>query len=171
MKFYMIAFLSAAIIASDFVAKAEEVKCNAATTKEVVKKSLSQDDAVNLLNDAASQVQVGGVYFSSYIPDDLYLVLTVAIDTNTLEEVVVYQALFGVNAIWVRPVSEWVQLVNVDGSVVPHYQLVDQVADVYEVDLVTDAVIAEEVLAAEESAVVFDAQVVEDEVSEEVDSL
>jgi len=77
MKFFMAAFLSAAIIASNFVVQAEEAKCTEEVTKSVVKKSLSQGAILDLLNDAASQVQIGGIYCSSYIPSDLYQVITV----------------------------------------------------------------------------------------------
>jgi len=94
-------------------------------------------------------------------------------------QVVVYQALFGVNAIWVRPVSEFVQLVNVDGAVVPHYQLVDEFVSADE-DLVVDVAVAE-VLVADEvaqaqaeaalEAVEADLAAVENAIEEEVDSL
>jgi len=145
MKFYMIAFLSAALLAGNIV-ETKEAKAK----KAHVVKSLSQSDALDLLNNAVSQVLVGGVYCSSYIPSDLYQVLTVAIDAVTLEPVVVYVALFGVNAVWVRPVSEFVELVDVDGAAVPHFQLIDQ-ADVSlvvaDVDVAADVAVAEELVA------------------------
>lgn len=178
MKFFMAAFLSAAIIASSFVAKAEEAKLTIEETKTVAKKSLSQGAILDLLNDAASKVQMGGIYCSSYIPSDLYQVVTVALDQNE-NQVVVYQALFGVNAVWVRPVSEFVELVNVDGAVVPHFQLVDEFVSADE-DLVTDVVVAESLVAdeveqAQEEAVLeaveADLAAVENAVEEEAESL
>ena len=150
MKFYMIAFLSAAIVASNFVAKAQEANVKTVSTKIVANKYPSQDDILSLLNDAASQVVIGGVYCSSYIPSDLYQVLTVALDTNTNEEVVVYQALFGVGAIWVRPVSEWVAVVEIEGAALPHYQLIDEADIVFvaaDIDVVADTIIAEDLVA------------------------
>ncbi len=188
MKFYMIAFLSAAIVASNFVAKAQEENIEVVSKKSVAKKSLSQDEALDLLNDALSQVEMGAIYYSSYIPDDLYQVLTVALDSNE-QQVVVYQALFGINAIWVRPLSEWVALVDVEGNSVPHYQLLEDegalftaevvAEDVVEVVVDTqvseDVVLVDDVDAAQESyvealedVVVADVAAVENEVLEEV---
>ena len=178
MKFYMIAFLSAAIVASNFVAKAQEENIEVVSKKDVAKKSLTQDDMLDLLNDALTQVQMGAIYSSSLLPDDLYQVLTVALDSNE-QQVVVYQALFGINAIWVRPLSEWIALVDVDGNLVPQYQLLDSVnsvftAEVVAEDVVVDTQVSEDVVAtqevleaaAEEVLEVVENAVVETELSE-----
>ena len=112
MKFYMIAFLSAAIVASNFVAKAESKNVKTVTTKKAIAtKSLSQDDVFDALTTAASQVQIGGVYSSL---DDQYMVLCVALDALTSEALVVYESLTGVNGIWVSSVTDFADLVGLD---------------------------------------------------------
>ena len=45
-----------------------------------------------------------------------YEVLYVARHSETLEEMVVYRALYGERGIWVRPVSMWNELVERDGK-------------------------------------------------------
>ncbi len=46
-----------------------------------------------------------------------YQVLYVARHSETLEEMVVYQALYGERGIWVRPASMWNETVERDGKV------------------------------------------------------
>lgn len=127
MKLYMLAFLSAAIVASNFVVQAEDKTVKTVKTRTVAKKSYTQDDVVDLLNDAASQVFIGGVYVSATNPDNQYQVLTVALDNNSLDQLVVYQDLFGAFGIWVCSLSDWSDLVN--GA---------DVEDVYDVEYVVD---------------------------------
>lgn len=50
-----------------------------------------------------------------------YQVLCLARHSETLEEVVVYQALYGERGIWVRPASMWNELVERDGKTVPRF--------------------------------------------------
>lgn len=45
-----------------------------------------------------------------------YRVLFTAKHSETLEEMVVYQALYGEGGIWVRPVSMWNETVERDGK-------------------------------------------------------
>ena len=45
-----------------------------------------------------------------------YEVLYVARHSETLEEMVVYRALYGERGIWVRPASMWNELVERDGK-------------------------------------------------------
>ena len=56
-----------------------------------------------------------------------YEVIGIARDSETLEEVVIYKALynskeFGENALWVRPKQMFLEFVNVDGSKVPRFK-------------------------------------------------
>lgn len=58
---------------------------------------------------------------------NFYRVLGVARHSETLEELVVYQALyeseeFGSNALWVRPKSMFLENVDKDGMQVPRFQ-------------------------------------------------
>lgn len=60
---------------------------------------------------------------------EFYEVIDVARHSETLEELVVYRALynseeFGENALWVRPKKMFLEEVNVDGKEVPRFQYI-----------------------------------------------
>jgi hypothetical protein len=42
--------------------------------------------------------------------------------SETLEPMLVYKALYGDNAIWVRPKNMWDELVEVNGEMVPRFR-------------------------------------------------
>lgn len=50
-----------------------------------------------------------------------YAVLYLAKHSETLEDVVVYQALYGAKGIWVRPAAMWNELVTHQGKTVPRF--------------------------------------------------
>lgn len=58
-----------------------------------------------------------------------YQVLYVARHSETLEELVVYQALYGERGIWVRPASMWNELVERDGKTIPRFTYIGEKAD------------------------------------------
>ncbi|MDF2839458.1 MAG: uncharacterized protein K0Q99_229 [Clostridia bacterium] len=51
-----------------------------------------------------------------------YLVLHIAKHSETLEDLVVYQALYGERGIWVRPLSMFLEQVEVNGSIVNRFE-------------------------------------------------
>ena len=51
-----------------------------------------------------------------------YLVLHIAKHSETLEELVVYQALYGEEGIWVRPPDMFLEEVEVDGKLVNRFE-------------------------------------------------
>ncbi len=51
-----------------------------------------------------------------------YLVLYIAKHSETLEDMVVYQALYGERGIWVRPLEMFLEKVEVDGEMVERFQ-------------------------------------------------
>ena len=51
-----------------------------------------------------------------------YRVLFVARHSETEEEMVVYQALYGERGYWVRPASMWTETVECDGGTAPRFQ-------------------------------------------------
>jgi len=51
-----------------------------------------------------------------------YRVLHIARHSETLEEMVVYQALYGEHGIWVRPASMWNETVEHDGKTVRRFE-------------------------------------------------
>ena len=52
---------------------------------------------------------------------NLYRVMYVALHSETGEEMVVYQALYGQRGMWVRPASMWLEHVKRDGYSGPRF--------------------------------------------------
>ena len=55
-----------------------------------------------------------------------YEVLFTAKHSETLEEMVVYRALYGQGEIWVRPVSMWNETIEKDGKTTLRFTYVDE---------------------------------------------
>ena len=53
-----------------------------------------------------------------------YRVLGVATHSETLEKMVVYQALYGTYGIWVRPINMWNEVVEVNGQQVKRFDFI-----------------------------------------------
>jgi len=61
-----------------------------------------------------------GLY--EHYKENKYQVLGVAIHSETLEELVVYRALYGEELIWVRPLKTFLETVEVDGETKPRFR-------------------------------------------------
>ena len=55
-----------------------------------------------------------------------YEVLFVAKHSETLEEMVVYKALYGEGGVWVRPLSMWTEQVERDGKVQERFTFIGE---------------------------------------------
>ena len=64
-----------------------------------------------------------GIY--RHFKGNYYELLGVARHSETLEELVVYRALYGERGLWVRPLSMWNETVVRDGKTVPRFVRVD----------------------------------------------
>lgn len=53
-----------------------------------------------------------------------YRVLCIASHSETLEPMVVYQALYGEGGVWVRPASMWNETVERDGKVFKRFEFI-----------------------------------------------
>lgn len=62
------------------------------------------------------QIKIGGKY--RHFKGNEYRVLHVAKHSETLKELVVYQALYGEMGIWVRPLEMFMELKEVNGKLV-----------------------------------------------------
>lgn len=70
-----------------------------------------------------TSIRVGGVY--RHYKGKLYTVLTLAKDSETLTDMVVYRCLYTskISQVWVRPVSMFLEEIDVDGVLIPRFQL------------------------------------------------
>lgn len=54
-----------------------------------------------------------------------YEVVGIAHHSETMEDMVVYRALYGEGDLWVRPASMWEETVEKDGRIIPRFSPVD----------------------------------------------
>lgn len=64
-------------------------------------------------------VEVGATY--RHFKGNDYLVLHIAKHSETLEDYAVYKALYGNGGIWIRPLSMFEEMVEVDGKTVKRF--------------------------------------------------
>ena len=72
-------------------------------------------------------IMIGGKY--EHYKGKPYRVLAVAKHSETLEEMVVYRALYGEFGIWVRPASMWNEIVDKEGYHGPRFQYIENSLD------------------------------------------
>lgn len=65
-------------------------------------------------------IMVGRKY--KHFKGNQYLVLHLAKHSETLEELVVYQALYGEMGIWVRPLEMFLEQVEVEGRLINRFE-------------------------------------------------
>ena len=76
------------------------------------------------LSDKAKTLVVGGIY--QHYSGKLYDLIGVAHHSEDLTELVVYQAKYGENLIWVRPLEMFLENVVIDGIEKPRFKLVKE---------------------------------------------
>ena len=54
-----------------------------------------------------------------------YEVLAIGKHSETLEDLVIYRALYGEHGIWARPLSMWNEIVEVDGVKMHRFEKID----------------------------------------------
>ena len=69
-------------------------------------------------------VVIGGRY--EHYKGGPYRVLAIAKHSETLEEMVVYQQLYGEEGIWVRPSEMFLETVEVKGKTVPRFRYIEE---------------------------------------------
>lgn len=70
----------------------------------------------------AKTVVINGLY--EHYKGFRYKVLAIARHSETLEEFVVYQALYGEKGVWVRPLAMFLESVTMDGKYHPRFKLI-----------------------------------------------
>lgn len=68
------------------------------------------------------EIVIGGKY--KHFKGNEYIVLMVAKDSETMEDVVVYKALYGEYGIWVRPLNMFMEQVVREGKTMNRFELV-----------------------------------------------
>ena len=68
----------------------------------------------------AREIKIGAKY--KHFKGNEYLVLHVARHSETLEEYVVYQALYGERGIWIRPLEMFLSMKEVEGKQVYRFE-------------------------------------------------
>lgn len=76
------------------------------------------------------EIKIGKTY--RHFKGNEYLVLHVAKHSETLEDMVVYQALYGEKGIWVRPLSMFLDTKEVDGKIVNRFEEIDNKIELVE---------------------------------------
>ena len=65
-----------------------------------------------------------GIY--EHYKGNQYELITIANHSETLEKMVVYKALYGEGEYWVRPLSMWKELVDLNGEQVPRFRYIGE---------------------------------------------
>ncbi|CDR34877.1 DUF1653 domain-containing protein [Criblamydia sequanensis] len=74
-------------------------------------------------SEKAKSIFVGSRY--EHYKGNLYRILGIARHTETLEELVVYQGLYGEGDIWVRPLDHFLETVAINGQIRPRFKLIE----------------------------------------------
>jgi hypothetical protein len=73
----------------------------------------------------AKSITVGSIY--EHYKGLRYKILGVARHSETLEELIVYQALYGESDIWARPLAMFLENVVINGQSQPRFKLVQSI--------------------------------------------
>ena len=65
-----------------------------------------------------------GIY--KHYKGNKYELLYIARHSETLEDMVVYKALYGDGDVWVRPASMWDEMIEIDGKAVPRFKFIEE---------------------------------------------
>lgn len=81
------------------------------------------------MNDIKLSTEAKALQFGLYehYKGNKYQVLSVAVHSETLEEVVVYKALYGEKLIWVRPLKMFLETVEVNGEKKPRFTFIKNI--------------------------------------------
>ncbi|MFZ0565317.1 MAG: DUF1653 domain-containing protein [Chlamydiales bacterium] len=85
------------------------------------------------LSALAKSLEMGGVY--EHYKGRRYQLISIGRNSETLEEVVIYRALYGDRDVWMRPLSMFVENVEIEGESVPRFKKIlgssDEFSDSY----------------------------------------
>jgi hypothetical protein len=73
-------------------------------------------------SESSKKLLLGGKY--KHYQGNLYEVLAVARHSESLEEIVVYRALYGEKDVWARPLKMFLEEVSIEGKRQPRFSLI-----------------------------------------------
>lgn len=73
-------------------------------------------------SDLAQSIPIGALY--EHYKKKPYKILAIARHSETLEELVVYQALYGAQGVWVRPLAMFLETIDIEGKKTPRFKRV-----------------------------------------------
>lgn len=79
-------------------------------------------DILPCLSIKAKSITIGSIY--EHYKGLRYKIIGIARHSETLEELVVYQALYGEGGIWVRPLAMFLENIVINGQAQPRFKLV-----------------------------------------------
>lgn len=84
----------------------------------------SQEELAQKLAQAATVVEVGAIY--EHYKKLKYSVIAIALQEETGEPCVIYKAEYGENLVWSRPLSGWLEQVDVNGQTVQRFTKIQE---------------------------------------------
>ena len=82
------------------------------------------EDILPDFSSLSKSIFIGRLY--EHYKGHRYKILGIARHTETLEEMVIYQPLYGKGDIWVRPLNMFIENVIINGSTVPRFKLIEE---------------------------------------------
>lgn len=67
-------------------------------------------------------VKIGGLY--QHYKGNMYKVLEIAKHSETLENMVVYKAMYGEGVVWIRPLSMFEEIIEKDGKMIERFKFI-----------------------------------------------
>ena len=61
-----------------------------------------------------------GKYYRHF-KENIYKILHIAKDSETLEDIVIYQTMYGKKGVWVRPKDMFVEIIEMDGKLIRRF--------------------------------------------------
>lgn len=84
---------------------------------------IANDEVLKPFSDQAKLLTEGAIY--EHYKGKRYKILCVGRNSETLEESVVYQAQYGDNDVWIRPLNMFLENVTLDGQVQPRFKYIE----------------------------------------------
>lgn len=81
---------------------------------------IANDEILQPFSDQAKLLTEGAIY--EHYKGKRYKILCIGRNSETLEESVVYQAQYGDNDVWIRPLNMFLENIDLDGKVQPRFK-------------------------------------------------